>query len=195
MRLLALLIFALLGVPQDDTPHRVVYEEASCKDSCFFVVSKLVPVHLNVYEVRNCDTLLLATYPACIARNRGQKLKAGDCRTPESYPGKPFCISQIQDAGSWRHDFGDGRGSILAYGRWFLRLDTPGFKGIGIHGSTNNRESIAEGRGSEGCIRLLDEDIIHLKEHYAQIGTPVIILPEDHGPLSFEPKALSNRTY
>ena len=59
-----------------------------------------------------------------------------------------------------------------------------------MHGSTNNRESIKIGRGSEGCIRLLDEDIIHLKENYAQVGTKVIILPEDHGPLPFETRAI-----
>ncbi len=170
-----------------------VYEEAGDKGKCLFVVSKIHPEHLSVYEVRDCDTLLLAVYPVCIGRNKGQKQISGDCRTPESYPGKPFHISQINDASTWRHDFGDGRGNILAYGHWFLRLETPGFRGIGIHGSTNNRESIRQGRGSEGCVRMLDEDIIHLKEHYAKTGTPVIILPEDHGPLPFERKSLEKR--
>ena len=35
--------------------------------------------------------------------------------------------------------------------------------GIGIHGSTNNESSVP-GRGSEGCIRLRDDDLIQLKE-------------------------------
>ena len=72
----------------------------------------------------------------------------------------------------------------------FLRLETPGHSGIGIHGSTNNRESLKVGRGSEGCIRLLDEDIIHLHDNYAFVGMKVTILPEDHEPLSFEKEAL-----
>ncbi len=180
------------GQHDDRFPHRIVYDEVVNKDSCFFVVSKVHPEHLSVYEVRGCDTLALAVYPVCIARNKGQKHRAGDNRTPESYPGEPFYISEIKDASKWTHDFGDGRGSILAYGHWFLRLNTPGFRGIGIHGSTNNRESIKQGRGSEGCVRLLDEDIIHLKEHFARVGTPVIILPEDCGPLPFETRAQSN---
>lgn len=171
----------------------VVYEEARNKSNCLFVVSKIHPEHLSVYEVRDRDTLVLAVYPVCIGRNKGQKQRSGDCKTPESFPGTPFRISQINDASTWRHDFGDGRGHILAYGHWFLRLETPGFRGIGIHGSTNNRESISQGRGSEGCVRMLDEDIIHLKEHYAQAGTPVVILPEDYGPLPFERKALEKR--
>lgn len=177
------------SVPED-LPHRTVYAQAQNRENCFFVVSKVHPEHLNVYEVMDADTLLRASYPVCIALNRGQKERRGDCKTPESHPGKPFRITQIQDASAWEHDFGDGRGSIPAYGHWFLRLETPGFTGIGIHGSTNNRESIRVGRGSEGCIRLLDEDIIHLKEHYARVGTPVIILPEDCPPLPFELRAV-----
>lgn len=180
----------LFTYDKDGLPTKNVYAKAENKEKCFIVISKVHPEHLSVYEARGKDTVVLAIYPACLARNKGQKEKKGDNKTPESYPGKPFSISQIQDAHDWHHDFGDGRGAILAYGHWFMRLVTPGFSGIGIHGSTNNRESIKNGRGSEGCIRLLDEDIIHLKDNFAQVGMPVIILPEGHAPLPFEVAAL-----
>lgn len=172
------------------TPVKRVLAPAQNRQNCFIVISKVQPVHLNVYEPQGADTVLLASYPACVAKNRGQKQVRGDNKTPESYPGPPFKIRQIQDASDWHHDFGDGRGSIPAYGHWFLRLETPGHSGIGIHGSTNNRESLKVGRGSEGCIRLLDEDIIHLHDNYAFVGMKVTILPEDHEPLSFEKEAL-----
>ena len=172
------------------TPVKRVLAPAQNRQNCFIVISKVQPVHLNVYEPQGADTVLLASYPACVAKNRGQKQVRGDNKTPESYPGPPFKIRQIQDASDWHHDFGDGRGSIPADGHWFLRLETPGHSGIGIHGSTNNRESLKVGRGSEGCIRLLDEDIIHLHDNYAFVGMKVIILPEDHEPLSFEKEAL-----
>lgn len=175
---------------EDGSPSKHFFSKAVNKSNCFFVISKVHPEHLSVYEPVGNDTILLATYPVCIAKNRGQKERKGDNKTPESYPGEPFYIQQIQDASDWHHDFGDGRGSILAYGHWFMRLCTPGFSGIGIHGSTGNRESIINGRGSEGCIRLLDEDIIHLYDNYAIIGTKVIILPEDMEPLPFEKKAI-----
>ena len=165
----------VFGTTDDGMPAKLVFAEAQDKGQCFFVISKVPPVHLSVYEASGADTLLLAIYPACVARNKGQKQVRGDNKTPESWPGKPFS------------------GSILSYGHWFMRLETPGFSGIGIHGSTGNRESIRTGRGSEGCIRLLDEDIIHLKEHYARKGTPVIILPEDQGPLPFETAAYGAR--
>ena len=81
------------------------------------------------------------------------------------------------------HDFKDGRGSIKAYGKWFMRLSYG--SGIGIHGSTNNESSVP-GRQSEGCIRLRDEDIDLLKQQYAFVGMMVIIKGEDEGELDFE---------
>jgi len=154
----------------------------------FIVISKK-DLMLRVYDRnKGGDTILVAQYPCCMGKNKGNKQKRGDMRTPESPKGKPFKITMIQDASTWRHDFKDGRGNIKAYGHWFLRLETPGHSGIGIHGSTNNENSVP-GRASEGCIRLLDQDIITLKKHFAYVGMPVIILGETDGPLPWEPRA------
>ena len=170
--------------PQPTEPQRKsVYTGEYDKNSTFIVISKKDQL-LSVYAPVNGDTVPVANFPVCLSKNKGQKKGEGDMTTPESEPGKPFKIVQIQDASTWCHDFGDGRGEILAYGNWFLRLETP-FKGIGIHGSTNNRESVP-GRASEGCIRLLDEDIITLKEKYARIDMPVIIKQEDQGLFPYE---------
>ena len=141
---------------------------------------------LSVYD-RNAagDTIIVAQFPCCMGKNKGDKVKRGDMRTPESPNGKPFKITMIQDASTWKHDFKDGRGNILAYGHWFLRLETPGHRGIGIHGSTNN-ENTVPGRASEGCIRLLDKDIITLKEHFAYVGMSVTVQHEDQAPLDWE---------
>ncbi|MBR5102496.1 MAG: L,D-transpeptidase, partial [Muribaculaceae bacterium] len=133
------------------------------------------------------DSSLVERFPACLSKNKGNKQRKGDMRTPESPKGKPFSISAIQNSSTWRHDFKDGRGNILAYGNWFLRLVTPGHSGIGIHGSTNNASSVP-GRASEGCIRLRDADIITLKERYAYVGMPVIIKAENEGLYPWEPQ-------
>lgn len=171
----------LLAIP---TSSATVFRKVLNPRQCFIVVSKK-QLHLSVYEVVGSDTLLTARYPVCLSKNKGNKQRKGDMRTPESPKGKPFSITQIQDASAWVHDFHDGRGSIKAYGHWFLRLLTPGHSGIGIHGSTNNEKTVP-GRASEGCIRLLDKDIIDLKERYAFVGMKVIIQPEEEGPLPFE---------
>jgi len=156
--------------------------------TAFIVISKH-DLTLSVYD-RNAagDTVLVAQFPCCMGKNKGNKQRRGDMRTPESPNGKPFKITMIQDASTWRHDFHDGRGKIKAYGHWFLRLATPGHKGIGIHGSTNNEKTVP-GRASEGCIRLLDNDIITLKQHYAYVGMPVTVQPEDQAPLAWETRA------
>ena len=129
-------------------------------DSCFIVMSKK-DYYLYVYQPQGGDTVMLARYDCCFSRNKGQKEREGDMRTPHCSAVQPFHITQIADASTWEHDFGDGRGPIKSYGNYFLRLETPGHKGIGIHGSTNNEESVP-GRASEGCIRLHDDDILDL---------------------------------
>ena len=175
---------------QDTAPRQLIThpEVTANKDSAFIVVSKK-DLTLTVYTRYGGDTIALESFPVCMGKNKGDKQGKGDMRTPESPDGKPFTITMIQDASTWKHDFGDGRGSILAYGHWFLRLDTPGHSGIGIHGSTNNESSVP-GRASEGCVRLLDKDIIILKEKYARVGMPVIIKAEEQELLPFEQKCL-----
>ena len=175
---------------QDSVAHPVaerykdIYKGEYDKNKSFIVISKK-DLKLTVYAPVGGDTLPVAQFPVCLSLNKGQKQKEGDMKTPESEPGEPFVIDAIKPTKDWTHDFGDGRGAILAYGDWFLRLVTPGHHGIGIHGSTNNENSVP-GRASEGCIRLHDADIIILKEKYAFIGMKVIIKQEEQGLKSFE---------
>ena len=153
------------------------YSEVVNKKNCFIVISK-PEYRLYVCEVVNGDTLKRVHYPVCVGKNKGQKQKPGDMKTPECTAKNPFTITEIVDASKWTHDFGDGRGEILAYGDWFMRLKTPGHSGIGIHGSTNNESSVP-GRGSEGCIRLRNDDLNELKAKYAFVGMRVVILADE----------------
>ena len=106
------------------------------------------------------------------AVNYGPKRSRGDNKTPEGV----FRINELLNSRGLSHDFGDGRGPIPeAYGPWFLRLDVPGFRDIGIHG-TPFPESIGS-RATEGCIRLRNEDVTELRA-CVKVGTTVIILPD-----------------
>ena len=162
------------AVPSDSATF---YSEVVNKKNCFIVISK-PEYRLYVCEVVNGDTLKRVHYPVCVGKNKGQKQKPGDMKTPECTAKNPFIITEIVDASKWTHDFGDGRGSILAYGNWFMRLKTPGHSGIGIHGSTNNESSVP-GRGSEGCIRLRNKDLDELKAKYAFVGMRVVIIADE----------------
>ena len=168
------LMDTVVTVPADTATF---YSEVVNKKNCFILISK-PEYRLYVCEVVDGDTLKRVHYPVCVGMNRGQKQKKGDMKTPECTADNPFIITEIVDASQWSHDFGDGRGSILSYGHWFMRLKTPGHSGIGIHGSTNNESSVP-GRGSEGCIRLRDDDLIQLKENYAFVGMRVVILADE----------------
>ena len=168
----------------EDSMH--IYRDNVDKDSCFFVISKR-EYRLYVYQATEGDTLLAAHFPICYAINPEAKEKSGDMRTPECGLDSPFVITEIVNATTWHHDFGDGRGNIPSYGAWFMRLRT-GFNGVGIHGSTNNEASVP-GRDSEGCIRLRDDDLLLLHDLYAQVGTPVVIKSITASRYEFETRA------
>lgn len=178
--------------------ERTVYKtQGVTKANLFAVVSKQ-EYRLYVYEKVGADTVLVAHYPVCYARNTGQKTRTGDSTTPEGSMSNYFTISEILNASSWRHDFKDGRGNMLAYGHWFMRLNlskatnlnaaTRSNRSIGIHGSTNNRASVP-GNDSEGCIRLRDEDIIHFHDNFARVGMKIVVKPYTQGKYAFETKA------
>lgn len=122
-------------------------------------------------KVYNINDSLMKEYPVGLGINYGNKRRKGDHKTPEG----EFTVKQIQNSSGWTHDFRDGKGKISgAYGPWFIRLATPPFTTIGIHG-THDPASIGT-RCSEGCIRLHNEDVAELKE-YVHPGLKVIILP------------------
>lgn len=111
---------------------------------------------------------IIHTYNIAVGKNLGQKQRPGDLTTPTG----SFVIDEIIDSSAWTHDFGDGQGEITgAYGPWFLSLATE-WDGIGIHG-THDPSSIGT-RASEGCIRLLNKDIVELEKEI-DVGTKVVI--------------------
>ncbi|MDR1977452.1 MAG: L,D-transpeptidase [Synergistaceae bacterium] len=98
------------------------------------------------------------SYKVGVGKNPGNKERAGDNKTPNGI----FTVQSIENASSWTHDFRDGKGAIKgAYGPWFIRLKT-GWRGIGIHGThdPNSRGSMV----SEGCIRMLNDELEELRQ-------------------------------
>ena len=181
----------------DQADERHIYKEKVSLPNTFLVISKR-EYRLYVYERVGKDTLLAASFPVCYAIHPEPKEREGDDRTPECGLQNAFSISQMVDAKTWCFDFQDGRGMIAAFGNWFMRLDlsksfpsNPSLaanKSIGIHGSTGNEMSVP-GRDSHGCVRLLDADIAYLHDHYAQVGTQVVIKGINENKWPFEVKA------
>jgi len=135
--------------------------------SSFILVSK-EDLTLKVFSYKGEK---IAEYAIACGKNMGNKTITGDMKTPEGV----FHVSDIQNSSGWSHDFGDGKGKITgAYGPYFIRLHTPGFSGIGIHG-THDSNSVGT-RATEGCIRLKNEDLKKLVKQ-VKIGEVVIITP------------------
>lgn len=105
------------------------------------------------------------TFRVSVGRNPDlqDKKAKGDFRTPEGR----FTIQSIHPATTWLHN------GVRAYGPWFVRLKTPGWSGIGIHG-TNEGDKLGT-PASDGCIRLATEEIRLLREKYVAIGGSVIV--------------------
>ena len=163
-------------------------------DAKYLICIHKLSYKLDLYEKGSENPI--RSFPIAVAKNTGDKQRPGDNKTPTSwgnivaisaeYKGAdvgvkssevPFRVEEICEASYWTHDFNDGKGIIEgAYGPWFISLDT-GWEGIGIHG-THDPNSIGT-NASEGCIRLLNKDIIELKEIISTdnggIGTKVII--------------------
>lgn len=118
---------------------------------------------------------VIETYKCALGKNTGDKERSGDMKTPVG----TFKVIEVCDASYWTHDFHDGKGEIAgAYGPWFFYLDTSEkskgqWDGIGIHG-THDPSSIGQ-LISEGCIRILNENVLKLKEKYVKVGTLVTI--------------------
>ncbi len=136
-------------------------------DNLIIVDKQTLTLHVLSMEG---DTIFTA--PVCCGKRMGHKQKHGDMRTPEG----TFFIVQIHDSEEWCHDFGDGEGMRKgAYGPWFVRLKTPPFSGIGIHGTCFPERQGT--RDSEGCVRLLNEDMEKLVK-LIEVGDKCTILPD-----------------
>jgi len=115
------------------------------------------------------------TYPVTIGKKPGNKIFSGDNRTPEGI----FLVKSIENSSHWVYDYKNDTLDPIrgAYGPWFVRLNVPGFNGIGIHGFYHDEE-LGE-RASHGCIRLKNEDLENLVE-FVKPGMPVVIIPDEN---------------
>ena len=136
------------------------------RQAAYIVVSK-ADLKMKVFDAAGRKFF---EFPVACGKNFGQKSQAGDNRTPEGV----FKVTGKETSSYWTYDFGNGpvKG---AYGPLFFRLHTPGFTGVGIHG-THDPSSVP-GRATHGCLRLRNDDLLTLAP-YITTGTIVIILPE-----------------
>jgi murein L,D-transpeptidase YafK len=113
-----------------------------------------------------------AAYPMAIGRSYGDKSDAGDMRTPEGR----FWITGLVS--------GPSKGPIYGPLVFTLNYPRPGDEadgktgqGIWIHGVDMGKLP----SWTHGCLSLANEDVVALSA-YADIGTPLLILPDSLAP-------------
>lgn len=109
----------------------------------------------------------LSRYRVCASLKRGQKKKADDWRTPEG----TFRIHGVYNSTDWTYKDTKDK----CYGPFYISLMTPGFWGIGIHGT--NAPSSIPGRRSHGCMRMHNEDIVRVRRMVDK-DSRITILPD-----------------
>lgn len=148
--------------------HRHYSDKVDAMQNAHFILVDKASMTLSLYDYWGER---LMCYPVACGLSLGDKQCSGDMRTPEGI----FHVVGVEDAAQWTHDFGDGRGETPgAYGPFFIRLECPGFTGIGIHG-TCFPESLGT-RATEGCIRLDNDDLRRLVPN-VRPGMLVVVLP------------------
>jgi len=138
----------------------------SIENSSFIVINK-ADLTLTLYNYKG---EVLQKSKIAIGKKPGNKSAKSDYKTPEGI----FNIVDVEDASKWSHDFkDDSLGAIPgAYGPYFIRLNVPGQKGIGIHG-THDNNSLGT-RASEGCIRMNNNELLQLVKNVTTASVVVI---------------------
>ena len=119
----------------------------------------------------------LAVFRIACGRNYGHKQREWDCRTPEGR----FVIASVEDPSVWQKDMAKTESPGEVYGPRFFRLKTPGFTGIGIHGTS--KPELIPGRITMGCIRLSNKDL-YVFAKLVGVDTEVSILPDKNDTIN-----------
>ena len=128
---------------------------------------------LRLLDAKGAEVL---RYPVATGLNPGQKTRVGDCKTPQG----TFVVTWVQDTRGVLYDYHDGAGPVEAYGPWFIHMEVPGFRSIGIHGTCPERDDRIGTRDTKACVRLHNDDIRNLVKYvYKGMKVTIVAGPED----------------
>lgn len=165
-----LLIWMLLGgLPMVAASAQELKTDSAVRASAsnWVVISKR---DMRMYVLHPQGDTVAAFRIAC-GRNYGHKQREWDYRTPEGR----FVIASVEDPSVWKKDTTKTESPSEIYGPRFFRLKTPGFTGIGIHGTS--KPELIPGRITMGCIRLSNKDL-YVFSKLVGVDTEVSILPD-----------------
>ncbi len=142
---------------------------------------------LSVWEMQNDNLKKVASYPADLGKNDGEKREPGDKKTPS---GIYFLEKKLEGSGLDHALYGD-RAFTTNYPNFFDRREGKGGSGIWFHAVP---DSVPLTRGSRGCVVVRNDVIKEVSQYVKLLKTPIIIQDELELSSSDEMKKLSGET-
>ncbi len=142
---------------------------------------------LTVWEMQNEKLKKVATYPADLGKNDGEKRANGDKKTPS---GIYFLEKRLEGNGLDHKLYGD-RAFTTNYPNYFDRLEGKGGSGIWFHAVP---DTVPLTRGSRGCVVVRNEVIKEVTQYIKLLKTPIIIQDETELANPDDMKKLSEAT-
>ncbi|MBN1572689.1 MAG: L,D-transpeptidase family protein [Deltaproteobacteria bacterium] len=155
--------FIVLGPDYSEEEFKAVPDWEPNPGETYSVVIRKTKYIMDVLDSKGN---VVCEFPVSVGSNPdlADKKMVGDSRTPEG----DFTVSNIHGSSDWRF-----KNIELAYGPYFIRLNTPGWTGIGIHGT--NEPYLLGAPVSHGCIRLNSKNVVKLR-NAVKVGTRVKIV-------------------
>lgn len=123
---------------------------------------------LEIWRTRNGSFERIASFPADMGKNDGDKQQRGDHKTPE---GIYFLLDRLEGAGLDFSQYGS-RAYTTDYPNLFDKLDRKTGDGIWLHAVPDN---VPLTRGSRGCVVVRNEIVKTLDPYIRLNRTPIII--------------------
>lgn len=151
--------------------HLIHIPDVADEESYFgrhaFVVDKSART-LEIWRTRSGSFDRIASFPADMGKNDGDKKQRGDHKTPE---GIYFLLERLEGSGLDFSQYGS-RAYTTDYPNLFDKLDRKTGDGIWLHAVPDN---VPLTRGSRGCV-VVRNDIVKTLDPYVRLNrTPIII--------------------
>jgi murein L,D-transpeptidase YafK len=175
------------AAPQPDKiPAALVHFFTSQYYSAYvFLVDKKAR-ELSVWDMQNGDPKKVASYPADLGKNDGEKKLNGDKKTPSGI----YFLQKKLEGNSLDHKLYGDRAFTTNYPNFFDRAEGKSGSGIWFHAVP---DTVPLTRGSSGCVVVRNSVINEVSRYIKLERTPIIIQDEMEWANSQDMKKLSEK--
>ncbi len=154
--------------PSSKIPAALVHYFTSQYYSPYVLLVDKKARELSVWEMQNNSLKKVASYPADLGKNDGEKREPGDKKTPSGI----YFLEKKLEGQNLDHKLYGERAFTTNYPNFFDRIDGKGGSGIWFHAVP---DSVPLTRGSRGCVVVRNDVIKEVSQYVKLLRTPIII--------------------